>query len=57
MMLDNLAASDNEIRKTFAEKAKNMVGLIGQNLQNHSGNIELVGIDANNTVKVGLPNT
>jgi len=35
MMLENLAASDNEIRKTFAEKAKNMVGLIGQNLQNH----------------------
>jgi len=42
MMLDNLAASDNEIRKTFAEKAKNMVGLIGQNLQNHSGHFSFI---------------
>ena len=31
------------MRETFAEKVKSMVGIIQQNLQNHGGNIELVG--------------
>jgi len=54
MMLDNLAASDNEIRKTFAEKAKNMVGLIGQNLQNHSGHISFISSPEKNFAVDGV---
>ena len=53
-MADAHSASDAEKRKSFAEKIKNMVGIIRQNLQSHGGDIELVGIDANNTVKVRL---
>jgi len=33
-MLNNPAVNDSEMRKSFAEKIKNMVGLINQNLQN-----------------------
>jgi len=55
-MLNNPAVNDSEMRKSFAEKVKNMVGLINQNLQKHGGNIELVSIDTNNTVKVRLQN-
>ncbi len=43
-----------QMQKDFAEKVKNMVGIIRQNLQSHGSNIELVSIDANNTVKVKL---
>ena len=45
---------DSEIQKSLAEKVTNMVGIIRQNLRNHGGNIELMSIDANNTVKVCL---
>ena len=53
-MADTHSVNDVEMREAFAEKVKNMVGVIRQNLQNHGGNIELVGIDANKTVKVRL---
>ena len=53
-MADAHSASDAEKRKAFAEKIKNMVGIIRQNLQSHGGDIELVSIDANNAVKVRL---
>ena len=43
---------NRQMRKAFAEKVKNMVGIIRQNLQNHGGHIELVGIDTNNTIKI-----
>ena len=43
-----------KMRKEFAEKIENMVAIIQKNLRNHGGNIELVSIDANNTVKVRL---
>ena len=50
----SLKAGDNQMREAFAEKVKNTVGIIRQNLQGHGGNIELIGIDENNTVKVRL---
>lgn len=53
-MLDTFGDKDDKMRKAFAEKVKNMVGIIRQNLQNHGGNIELISIDINNTVKVRL---
>ena len=53
-MFDTSEEKNRQMQKDFAEKVKNMVGIIRQNLQNHGGNIELVGIDANNTVKVRL---
>ena len=42
------------MRKAFAEKVKNMVGVIRENLQSHGGNIELVGIGPDNAVKLRL---
>ena len=53
-MLDTFDDKDDKMRKAFAEKVKNMVGIIRQNLQNHGGNIELVSVDTNNSVKVRL---
>ena len=44
--------NDNQGRKAFAEKIENMVGIIQKNIKNHGGNIKLVGIDANNGVRV-----
>ena len=55
-MSDTSEEKNMQMQKDFAEKVKNMVGIIRQNLQNHGSNIELVSIDANNTVKVRLQN-
>ena len=44
--------SNTHNREDFAKKVKNMVGIIGQNLQSHGGSLELVGIDATNAVKL-----
>ena len=54
MMLKKPDEKNSEMRKAFAEKVKDIVGIIRQNLQNHGGNIELVSIDTNNTVKLRL---
>ena len=53
-MSDKFDSKGNEMREEFAEKVKNMIKIIAQNLQNHGSNIDLVSIDANNTVKVRL---
>ncbi len=50
----SLKAGDSQMREAFAEKIKNMVGILRQSLQSHGGDIELIGIDANNMVKVRL---
>ena len=48
--MDNQNNTQN--RKDFAKKVKNMVNIIGQNLQSHGGSLELLNIDANNAVKL-----
>jgi len=40
--------------KTFEEKVSEVIGSIRPMLQNDGGDIELVGIEADNTVKVRL---
>ena len=53
-MHDSFSDKDSRMRKAFAEKIKGMIGIIQQNLRNHGGDIELVDIEPNNTVKVRL---
>ncbi len=38
----------------FEEKVRNIIEAIRPNLQSHGGDIELLGIDADNTVRVKL---
>ena len=47
-------ANNDKERRAFAEKVKNMVGFIRQNLRSHGGDIELVNIGSNNAIKVRL---
>ena len=53
-MTSTHSGNDAEMQEAFAEKVKNMVGIIRKNIQNHGGDIELVSIDENNSVKVRL---
>ncbi len=53
-MRNTSTGNDSKMQKAFAKKIKNMVGIIRENLQNHGGDIELVSIGKNNTVKVRL---
>ena len=47
--------NNTQNREDFAKKVKDMVGIIGQNIQNHGGSLELLNnIDANNAVKLRL---
>ncbi len=48
--------NNTQIRVDFAKKVKDMVGIIGQNIQSHGGTLELLNIDANanNAVKLRL---
>lgn len=39
---------------TFEEKVKNVIEAVRPNLQSHGGDIELLGIDPDNTVRVRL---
>lgn len=41
-------------KKTFQEQVEEVIGMIRPRLQNDGGDIELVGIDPDNTVRVRL---
>ena len=43
-----------ETEKTFEEKVKSVIEAIRPDLQSHGGDIELVGINEDNSVKVRL---
>jgi len=53
-MCDKCGCGEANTEKTFEEKVKNIIEAIRPNLKSHGGDIELVGIDADNTVKVRL---
>ena len=53
-MLETSEEKNMQMREAFAEKVKNMVGIIRKNLQNHGGNIELIGVGPDNAVKLRL---
>jgi len=51
-MDDKSGQNDRDMQRAFAEKVKNMVGIIGENLQNSGSDLKLVSVGKNNTVKV-----
>jgi len=53
-MCDKCGCDESETEKTFEEKVKDIIELIRPSLQDHGGDIELVGTDDDNTVKVRL---
>lgn len=52
-MCDKCGCNENS-EKSFEAKVTEIINLIRPNLESHGGNIELVGIDPDNTVRVRL---
>jgi Fe-S cluster biogenesis protein NfuA len=53
-MCDKCGCSETNEEKTFEEKVKDIIESIRPALQGHGGDVELVGIDEDNTVRVRL---
>jgi Fe-S cluster biogenesis protein NfuA len=53
-MCENCGCSETNTDQTFEEKVKDTIENIRGALQSHGGDVELVGIDDDNTVKVRL---
>jgi len=53
-MCDKCGCSEANMEKTFHEKVKEVIESVRPALQGHGGDIELVGTDDDNTVKVRL---
>jgi len=53
-MCEKCGCGDTNTQQTFDEKVKNIIEAIRPNLQSHGGDIELVGTEADNTVKIRL---
>ena len=53
-MCEQCGCGETDTEQTFEEKVKNIIEAIRPNLQSHGGDIELVGTDEDNTVKVRL---
>ncbi len=53
-MCDQCGCGDVNTEKTFEEKVKEVIESVRPALQGHGGDIELLGTEADNTVKVRL---
>jgi Fe-S cluster biogenesis protein NfuA len=53
-MCEKCGCSEANTDQTFEEKVKDMIESLRGALQSHGGDVELVGIDDDNTVKVRL---
>jgi len=53
-MCDKCGCSEANTDQTLEEKVKDMIESLRGALQSHGGDVELVGIDDDNTVKVRL---
>lgn len=53
-MCDTCGCGDVDTEKTFEEKVKEVIESVRPALQGHGGDIELVGTETDNTVKVRL---
>jgi Fe-S cluster biogenesis protein NfuA len=53
-MCDKCGCGESKTEKTFEEKVKDVIEVIRPSLQDHGGDVELVGTDDDNTVKVRL---
>jgi len=53
-MCEQCGCGEAAAEQSFEEKVKSVIDAIRPNLQNHGGDIELVGTDSDNTVSVRL---
>ena len=53
-MCDSCGCGQEQTDKTFEEKVQEIIDAIRPNLQGHGGDIELVGTDKDNRVRVRL---
>jgi len=53
-MCENCGCSEANTEKAMEEKVQDTIQAIRASLQSHGGDVELVGIDQDNTVKVRL---
>jgi Fe-S cluster biogenesis protein NfuA len=53
-MCENCGCSEANVEQTLDEKVKDIIETIRASLQSHGGDVELVGIDEDNTVRVRL---
>ncbi len=53
-MCEECGCSEANTEKTFEEKVKEVIEAVRPNLQSHGGDVELVGTDEDNNVKVRL---
>jgi len=53
-MCENCGCTEADTEQTLEEKVQDIIGAIRGSLQSHGGDVELVGIDQDNTVKVRL---
>jgi len=54
LMCDKCGCGDSNAEQTFEEKVKSVIESIRPMLKSHGGDIELVGTEADNSVKVRL---
>ena len=53
-MCESCGCSGAETEKSFQEKVADVIEMVRPALQGHGGDVELVGVGDNNTVKVRL---
>jgi len=53
-MCEQCGCGETDTEQTFEEKVKKVIEAIRPSLQSHGGDIELVSVDDDNTVKVRL---
>jgi Fe-S cluster biogenesis protein NfuA len=53
-MCDQCGCGETKTEQTFQEEVKEVIDMIRPALQSHGGDVELVGVDDDNTVKVRL---
>jgi Fe-S cluster biogenesis protein NfuA len=53
-MCDKCGCGETQTEKTFLEEVKEVIDTIRPALQSHGGDVELIGVDEDNTVKVRL---
>jgi Fe-S cluster biogenesis protein NfuA len=53
-MCEKCGCGESTPEQSFEEKVKDVIETVRPNLQSHGGDIELVGTDKDNTVKVRL---
>ncbi len=53
-MCDKCGCGETGENKTFAQKVKDIIDAVRPNLQAHGGDVELIFIEKDNTVKVRL---